>query len=76
VQVKAKLSEVSFSEWLQRELGCSDEDAQSFIDVRDRLKDEDSDELGAIDLSVLLHIVGGRPVKAAGLPELGSLAAE
>ena len=79
MRAKAKLPDGSFSQWLQSALGWSDEDARRFIEVRDRLKADDTEELGVIDLSVLhiaASLAGDQPVKAAEAPEPGILAAE
>ena len=79
MQAKTKLSDASFSEWLQRALGWTDEDARRFIEVRDRFDNDDADELGVIDLSVLqiaASFVGNQAGEAAGAPEPGSVAGE
>lgn len=79
VRAKTKLPDGSFSQWLQSALGWSVEDAQRFIEIGDRLTDDDTEELGAIDLSVL-HIAASLasdlPAKATEAPEPGILAAE
>jgi hypothetical protein len=79
VQAKTKMPDDLFSRWLQTALGWSDNNARRFIEVRARFKDDDTEELGAIDLSVL-HIAASLasdlPVKATEAPEPGILAAE
>jgi hypothetical protein len=79
VQAKTKMPDDLFSRWLQTSLGWSDNNARRFIEVRARFKDDDTEELGAIDLSVL-HIAASLasdlPVKATEAPEPGILAAE
>jgi hypothetical protein len=79
VHAKAKLPGGLFSEWLQGALGWGDEDARRFIEVRDHLTDDDTEELGVIDLAGL-HIAasfaGNQPVDAVDAPQPGTLAAE
>jgi hypothetical protein len=78
VQARAKLSG-SFPQWLQAGLGWSDEDARRFIEVRDCFDNDDADELGVIDLSVL-HIAaclaGDQPEEVAEATEPGTVGAE
>lgn len=77
-EVKAKSSDASFSEWLQA-LGWSDEDARRFMEILDRLDDEDADDLGVIDLSVLNVAASfgvNQPAKAADASAPIALAAE
>ena len=78
-QAKTKMPDGSFSPWLQTALGWSDHNARRFIEVRDLLKNQDTEELGPIDLSVLYiaaSLAGDEPVKATKAPEPGTPAAE